>query len=303
MRRNIGSLWVVAGMACCTAVWAAEPDQPAGPGHKQVEIHVVIADVGAKDRPKESFSSEPADKVLALVRQLEEQGKLEACSRVRLTTLEGQSATAQFGERKALVTGRSRTSAARDQFGGGFPQQTSYTMENLGTLISATASVLDDGDILVQLQIERSRLAADAPVIAAANEPARPESDLPPPRTLTTSTRSTVRIADGQAVVLSGLVQGTPAKDVLATLIVVTAKVVSPHAPKTAAQSEQQSMQIYSLKFANAKDAASVLKSVFEGRPLRIAVDERTNRLVISGTADDLAAVQAVLLKLDEAAK
>jgi Flp pilus assembly secretin CpaC len=226
MGRKIGSLLVAAWVACGTAAWAAEPGQQVG---KQVEIEVVIADLAGKDKAGEPFAAEPAEKVLAMVRKLEEQGKLESCTRVRLTTLEGQIAMAQFGERRGVVSGRSRAAGRAGDFGG-VPQQTSYSFENLGTLVSATARVADEGPILIELQIERSRLSADAP----ANEAARPDGDTPPPRTLTATTKSTVRIADGQAVILGGLVQSSPAKDSSTTLIVVTARVLPPDPVKGA---------------------------------------------------------------------
>lgn len=288
MCKQAWSLSAVAWLGGLAIGLAAEPKEMGG---RQVEIQVVIADLAAKDRT-EALAAEPAEKLLALLRQLEEQGKLEACSRVRLTTLEFQTATAQFGERRAVASGR--RSAPAGGFGGGQQSFASLEIVNFGTLVTATPQVAGDGSILVELQIEKSRLA-DAP----ANEAARPEGDAAAPaRTLTSTTRNTVRIGDGQSVVLGGLVQSSPAKDQVATLIVVTARTIGPDVRRAAANSGQR-LQMYALANIRARDVLGVLKAVFDDKLAHMGVDERTNSLIVSGSAEELSKIEAILQRLD----
>jgi type II secretory pathway component GspD/PulD (secretin) len=266
-------------------VLAAAEKEAAG---KQVEIQVVIADVAAKDRPGEEAIAQSAEKVLALVRQLEEQGKLEACSRVRLATLERQAATVQFGERRAVVAGRRQ--APGDRGFSGFAQ--SSTMENLGVLVTATPEVAEDGSITVDLQIEKTRLSEPP-----AND-ARPDADAPAPRTLSALTRARVRIEEGQAVAPGGVVQSSTAKDQVSTLIVVTARTIGPDARRTA-DSGRRTFQVYALTYSHAATVLGTLKIIFDHKAPQMAVDERTNSLLVSGSDEEHAKVKAILQQLD----
>ncbi len=73
---------------------------------------------------------------------------------------------------------------------------------------------------------------------------------------------------------------------------------------RTAGRLGDESLKIYSLENAVASEAAKVLESalpVSQGdQPLRIAVDERTNSLVVSGSENQLKIAEALLLRLDE---
>ncbi len=75
--------------------------------------------------------------------------------RIALDGVEGQPATKQTGEDRALVVGT--TAAADGRFGRGAPQ--SYSRRNLGTLVEMTPRVRPDGRIALDLRIEDSRLA------------------------------------------------------------------------------------------------------------------------------------------------
>jgi type II secretory pathway component GspD/PulD (secretin) len=71
-----------------------------------------------------------------------------------------------------------------------------------------------------------------------------------------------------------------------------------------AAPGAKAEFRVFALKNARASDAAQVLTQLFRGdrSTLSIAMDERTNSLVIRGPADDLAIAEAVLQRLDTAA-
>jgi type II secretory pathway component GspD/PulD (secretin) len=64
-----------------------------------------------------------------------------------------------------------------------------------------------------------------------------------------------------------------------------------------AAGPEPRQMQIFRLQQCEAGDAKSLIENLQSG--LRVEVDARTNSLVVSGTADDLQTVEAVLQTLD----
>jgi len=70
-----------------------------------------------------------------------------------------------------------------------------------------------------------------------------------------------------------------------------------------AAPGAKAEVRVFLLKNAAAAEAAKVLTQIFRGdKPtLAIAADERTNSLVIRGSADDLAVAEAVLQRLDDA--
>ena len=58
--------------------------------------------------------------------------------------------------------------------------------------------------------------------------------------------------------------------------------------PGGAAAPAQSIVRVFRLKNANAADVAPILERVFAARPLQIATDERTNSLILSGTAEQL---------------
>jgi hypothetical protein len=56
------------------------------------------------------------------------------------------------------------------------------------------------------------------------------------------------------------------------------------------------------LMFAQARDASKTVESLFGSQRLRVAVDERSNSLLVYGTPDVVAALDALLPRLDEQA-
>lgn len=188
---------------------------------KGVSIDVLIADVGPS--AGDDASDPAADKIL----QLEKQGKLAALTRVRLTTLENVSGMVQFGERVGVATGRTFTAGPRGGGGADGPGgpggaraepfgATSYTYQNMGTLVTATPRVEDDGSIVLELMVEQSRLA---------DQPPMPEGERPsfsPGRTVVITSKTTLRVPPGKSVVTGG--KRSAGKDAGQTWIVVSAK-------------------------------------------------------------------------------
>lgn len=180
-----------------------------------ISVEVAILELAPSDAqsPTDKAPAEPesAEKLLARIQELEKQGKLTSVSRVRLTTVEGHPATAQYGERAAVPSGRQFASRAG---GGGQPVTTTvYSQADFGTLIQAVPKLLADGGVLVELQVEKSSLARrtdadDASVPAGAT---------------TISTRTVLSIRDGQTVLASGL-DASAGKGTAQTVILVTVR-------------------------------------------------------------------------------
>jgi hypothetical protein len=65
---------------------------------------------------------------------------------------------------------------------------------------------------------------------------------------------------------------------------------------------ENGAMKIYKLNFAPARDAAQTIESLFGAQALRLAVDERSNTLIVYSKPDSVTALDALLSRLDEQA-
>jgi type II secretory pathway component GspD/PulD (secretin) len=272
-----GYTTVVGLLAVVFVAGTLRAEEPPAAG-KLVTIEAVIADLadGAAD---EAITP---DSLMAL----EKAGKVQSLSRIRLATIENQRAQFQFGERVPVVTGQTR-------FGGRGDPAASIAMENVGTVLEVIPSVEADGSILMQLTLEISRLLPSPPG-EAPGEAATPM----PPRSVTVSSKTTVRLKPGQPAIVAGQ-QTSGGKEPVQTWIVLTAS--SEGAPERAAAAEPApELRIFHLRFAKAADLAKVLSSVFEDEPVRIGVDERTNAILVHGPPEKLAMVEALLRRLDE---
>jgi hypothetical protein len=65
---------------------------------------------------------------------------------------------------------------------------------------------------------------------------------------------------------------------------------------------ESGELKVYSLASLPAKDAAEAIQSLFGAQALRVAIDDRTNSLIVFGKADWLPTIDALLTRLDEKA-
>jgi len=268
---TVFSLLSIAMLASSTR---AEEPPAAG---KLVTIEAVIADLAAGSTPEEITPDALA--------ALEKAGKVQSLTRIRLPTIENQQAQFQFGERVPVVTGQTR-------FGGRGEATASISMEKVGTILEVIPSVEADGSILVQLTLEKSRLVPQ-PKVEAPGEAATPL----PPRSVTVSSKTTIRLKAGKPAVVAG--QQADGKESSQTWILLTASAES-GPQRAAAAGAALELKIFHLRFAAAAELAKVLSSVFEKEPVRIAVDERINALLVHGPPEKLAMVEALLLRLDE---
>jgi hypothetical protein len=245
-----------------------------------VSIEVLLADAIG---PAADGSEITAAKII----ELDKQGKLAAASRIKLSIVENVPGLATYGETTPLVSGRQ--DFAGGQFGGGGRGGSSYSMQNLGTTVQATARIEEDGKILVELSVERSRLA-----------PAKPaEGDAAPlPRQLLNhSTRTTVRVASGQSVLVGGQ-QSVAGPEAAQTYVVLTALAAEP-AKAADAVRPAAVLKVFALTHAKAAEVVLVLRSVFERQGLRLAADERTNSIIAQGSDEQLDIAGNLIQRLD----
>jgi type II secretory pathway component GspD/PulD (secretin) len=180
-------------------------------------------------------------------------------------------------------------------------------MTNVGTLIAFTALVQDDGSILAELDIEKSRLdetprQEEGGVAGGGTGDGAVDGNVEPPRTVTIKIQTTVRIPEGQTVIVSGMRESTSG-DSSEALVLVTARVLdSPSAvgSQPAATDTTRVVKIFSLRTTRAHEAAEFLHSLFGEGPMKVAADERTNSVLVSGDDKEVQKVEAILLRLDE---
>jgi type II secretory pathway component GspD/PulD (secretin) len=216
------------------------------------------------------------------LKELETAGDIASITRIHLAAIEENRAMVQIGERRPVVTGRA---AFAGRAPGVVEGPVSYSLENMGTLVSATSRVTEEGAVVAEMTVERTH-----PALTAAKGT---ETEVGRQRTITNVTRGTVLIPPGKWVVLSGA-QSSAEEESAQTLVLVSAK--AGESPGGAS-----AVKIFSLKNAQAPDLAKVLSVVASDKSVRIAVDARTNSLIAAGSASELAAIEALVLRLDEA--
>lgn len=215
MRSLVGGFALVL-LAIANTGWGAE-EGPAQAG-KCVSIEVVLADVLGTMPAAAPDPGASAEITPQRIEELEKQGQLEALTRIRLSTLEHCPATVQFGERVPVATSRAIAFRSRD---GSAPATTSYDMVSVGTIVELRTRVEEDGAILLDLQVERSRLAARETGTDKKNAEA---SDFVPQRIVTVTAKSNVRIPAGKTVITEA--QQTLGKESRRTWILVTAEIL-----------------------------------------------------------------------------
>jgi hypothetical protein len=65
---------------------------------------------------------------------------------------------------------------------------------------------------------------------------------------------------------------------------------------------EEADIKVFSLRHVNAVQAAQTIDSLLGPGPVRVAVDERTNSLIVAGKSESLTVIEALLMRLDEQA-
>ncbi|WDQ15709.1 secretin N-terminal domain-containing protein [Rhodopirellula sp. P2] len=139
--------------------------------------------------------SASSQNVSALLRALEESRRLEVLSRPQILTLDNQSAFIQVGQRVPRITGSTIT-----QIG----QQNTITMENVGLILGVTPRISPEGNVTMEIDAEKSEVGPESEGI-----PVSATSDgtvVRSPRVNVASAQATVSAADGETIVLGGLI-------------------------------------------------------------------------------------------------
>jgi len=188
-------------------------DRPA----MMVQLEVLIADAPAAElMPVPGAPNPDAKKArgdAGPLRIVEKPAQMEVLARARLSTLDNQAAFLHVGRREARLSGTSLSPMGR---------ASSVTMENVGTIVGFTPRVGSDRAVTIAIDVEDSQLGRpeEGAILAAPKE----GEPLRVPNTETFSVQATLRIPDGQTVVLGGLTrQAKPGHE---RLLLVTAHVL-----------------------------------------------------------------------------
>jgi type II secretory pathway component GspD/PulD (secretin) len=297
MRQFVTYLTVVLGSLACEAVRADDPK--ADPGSSRVvSIEVLLADMPIADQG----GDDEAGTVIARVREAEKQGKLPRATRLRLTTLSNQVAMAQFGERAAVATGRA-SFGGREFPGGGRGSGNmaeSFTYQHVGTMVQVTPRV-EGNKVLIQCDVEQSRLvpkAGKTPAVAGDPGAPAPSGSFQPDSIETITAKSVVQMKSGETVLLTSR-EHRSGDEASRTYILVTATVAD-DGHQDADHKDAALLKVFKLVNAKADVAAELLAEVTKEHRLRVAVDARTNSLLVHGNAEALEVCEALLLKIDE---
>ena len=120
---------------------------------------------------------------------------MDVLSRPQILTLDNQPAFIQVGQRVPRIVG-----STVNQNG----QQNNITLENVGLIIGVTPRISPEGNVVMEIDAEKSSLGTEAegiPVSVSNNG-----TIIRSPRIETTQAQATVSAADGETIILGGLI-------------------------------------------------------------------------------------------------
>jgi hypothetical protein len=256
-------------------------DAPAFVGGEAVTVQVAIVEyLAAGDADVRAIRS--PEQLDGWMKELGAAGKLLAVTKLDISSVDGQQAMAQFGERAAVVSGRLRGGqVARAAQGPGLA--TAYTFEEIGTLVRVTPHLKDGGEVVVELQIEKSDISPLTPQIPPDDEGAM---EAVPPNIARLATQSTLRLFDGRTHAACRKATSSP-QGMVETVLFVTAATDDAdlaHAPETTEPRPTKTTGRFRQFHLNATDpsgALRVLQQVFVGSPaIRMELDPDANAII-----------------------
>jgi len=133
--------------------------------------------------------------VSVLLRALQESRRVDILSRPQIRTLDNQPAYIQVGQRVPRIIG-----SAVNQNG----QSNSVTLENVGLIMAVTPRISPEGNVVMEIDAEKSSLGPeqDGVPVAVSIDGTVVRS----PRIDTTTAQATVSAANGETIVLGGLI-------------------------------------------------------------------------------------------------
>jgi general secretion pathway protein D len=139
--------------------------------------------------------SASSDNVSFLLRALQESRRLEILSRPQVLTLDNQQAFIQVGQRVPRIV-----NSIINQNGA----QNNVELENVGLIIGVTPRISPEGNVVMEIDAEKSQLGPESegiPVSIAADG-----TVIRSPRVDTITAQATVSAADGETIILGGLI-------------------------------------------------------------------------------------------------
>lgn len=275
------------------AVSATRAEETAARAERRVEIDVVIAEQSISAASGDTLRGESGEETLNRIRELGAQGKLTALTRVHLSARAGSSTSVRIGDRSAA----GNRVAAGDRGRGGFPEAfggRAADPSETPTVIAATPGIAPDGTIILELQVEKSRIED------------RDTDEGVSPRVITVTAQADVCLQDGETLVahsFDGRTQeGTGDDRQQQCVIVVTAYIAGGRAVDTEQLAEppaDRKWTAFKIRAADVTIVADTLRQVFPNRDLEIVADSRTSSLFVSGPESAIGELEDVLNLLD----
>ncbi len=139
--------------------------------------------------------SASSENVSFLLRALQDTRRLEILSRPQVLTLDNQQAFIQVGQRVPRIV-----NSIINQNGA----QNNVELENVGLIIGVTPRISPEGNVVMEIDAEKSKLGPESegiPVSIAADG-----TVIRSPRVDTITAQATVSAADGETIILGGLI-------------------------------------------------------------------------------------------------
>lgn len=138
--------------------------------------------------------SASSDSVSVLVRALQECRRLEVLSRPQIRTMDNQSAFIQIGQRVPRITGVTLNQNGMTQ---------NIELEDVGLILGVTPRISPEGNVVMELDAEKSELAPQADGIPVAVQGGQV---IYSPSVNVTTAQTTVSARSGETIVLGGLI-------------------------------------------------------------------------------------------------
>ena len=139
--------------------------------------------------------SASSQNISVLIRALQETRKMQILSRPLIRTLDNQPAFIQVGQRVPRIVGSTVNMNG---------QSNSINLENVGLILGVTPRISPDGNVVMEIDAEKSKVGPDEEGIPVAVS--IDGTIIRSPRVDTVTAQATVSVADGETVVLGGMI-------------------------------------------------------------------------------------------------
>jgi hypothetical protein len=139
--------------------------------------------------------SASSQNISILIRALQETRKMQILSRPLVRTLDNQPAFIQVGQRVPRIVGSTVNMNG---------QSNSISLENVGLILGVTPRISPDGNVVMEIDAEKSKVGPEEEGIPVAVS--IDGTIIRSPRVDTVTAQATVSVADGETVVLGGMI-------------------------------------------------------------------------------------------------